>query len=74
VLKALVEAFHGGDYLPLEVDDMFHLKEQAGGLHMTTCSGSLGFSGVGDLDMSHCWRASISVSKGMMEKKKWQRP
>jgi hypothetical protein len=31
---------------------MFLLQEQVGGLHMTTCSGSLGFSGVGVLDKS----------------------
>jgi hypothetical protein len=31
---------------------MFLLLEQAGGLHMTTCSGSLGFSSVGVLDKS----------------------
>jgi hypothetical protein len=31
---------------------MFLLQEQADGLHMMTCSGSLGFSGVGVLDKS----------------------
>jgi hypothetical protein len=31
---------------------MFLLQEQAGGLHTTMCSGSLGFSGVDILDKS----------------------
>jgi hypothetical protein len=44
----------GGGCLPLEVGGggLFLLHEQAGGLHTMTCSGSLGFSGVGVLDKS----------------------
>jgi hypothetical protein len=54
VLEALVEETLGGSCLPLVVggDGLFLLQEQASGLHTTTCSGSLGFSGVGVLDKS----------------------
>jgi hypothetical protein len=43
-----------GGCLPLEVGNggLFFLQEEAGGLHMMTCSGNLGFSGVGVLDKS----------------------
>jgi hypothetical protein len=53
-MKKKTVAALGGGYLPLEVGGggLFLLQEQAGGLHTTTCSSSLGFSGVGVLDKS----------------------